>query len=58
MRMVVWLLLGAIALAAAVLLGALTTFAAPATTRRHLLLGLAALAAGLTLGVAGVALAD
>ena len=57
-RMFVWLVLSGITLAAAVLLGALTTFAAPATTRRHLLLGLVVIAASLTLGVTVVALAD
>ena len=56
--MVVWLILGGVTLTAALLLGALTTFVAPATARRQLLLGLVALAVSLTLGMAVVALAD
>ena len=57
-RMFVWLDLSGITLAAAVLLGAAATFAAPATIRGHLLIVLAALAASLTLGLTVVALAD
>ena len=55
MRM--WLVLGGVILTAALLLGAITTFAAPATTRGQLLLALAALAVSLTLGMVIVALA-
>ena len=56
-RMLAWLVLGGVILTAALLLGAITTFAAPATTRGQLLLALAALAASLTLSMAVVALA-
>ena len=57
-RMLMWLALGGVIVSAAVILGAVTTFTAPATTRGHLLLGLIVLAVSFTLGVIIVALAD